>query len=39
MKTSQIINKIESGKFPKEDLSKMLHAIAVAFDTGNYDKK
>ena len=38
MKVKKIINKIEQGKFTKDELSKMLHVIAVAFDEENYDE-
>lgn len=38
MKSDEIVNKIEKGKFSKKDLSAIMHACATAFDEGNYDK-
>jgi len=39
MKINQIINKIESGKFTKVELSHLMTAIATAISEGNHDKK
>ena len=38
MHCKKILNKIEQGKFSKEDLSKMAHAIATAINGQNHDK-
>lgn len=37
MKSKEIVDRIEQGKFTKKDLSAIMHACATAFDEGNYD--